>query len=485
MSAAARTPSPQCSAAAPQEATDERPFEIPDWLVDNTSPAPVLLDTSDVDPHRVEDLVNRFIAGKQDALFLAPDAYYRTGGRDAVDGVPDIVDRLDDLRNTTLQAAGDEATRFMLAPRLDAHLDDARYGIDRHVTAQHDALTRQIIGERQRLIQHAAELEHNNGDKLAGLAEAHASAAQELARMNGEPEAAAMDAARSAIWRTAIDQRLGNGNGPQAIDLFDQVKNQIAPDDHLSLDGPLQVARNDQAANQWIANQTGTDGPSLQDRAAADPALPPDTKLIVRAKLDARDSAEETAAPPPPRHSTTRSPSSPGFSRPHLTPTGPERWRRSLTATTMPAHWTRLSLRAGSRCRKPFSCRLRRPASTGNNARSTAFPMASSRCRHRHRSPQRRMHPRATHSPGRALRMRLLLPRFPASNEAAVASGQANTTQVADSRKEYCLERCSDQILMLPFSKRPGTFDQCMAHCEGRTYFHQIQPLIPFPGGGK
>jgi len=118
--------------------------------------------------------------------------------------------------------------------------------------------------------------------------------AQELARMNGEPEAAAMDAARSAIWRTAIDQRLGNGNGPQAIDLFDQVKNQIAPDDHLSLDGPLQVARNDQAANQWIANQTGTDGPSLQDRAAADPALPPDTKLIVRAKLDARDSAEET-----------------------------------------------------------------------------------------------------------------------------------------------------------------------------------------------
>jgi len=176
MSAAARTPSPQCSAAAPQEATDERPFEIPDWLVDNTSPAPVLLDTSDVDPHRVEDLVNRFIAGKQDALFLAPDAYYRTGGRDAVGGVPDIVDRLDDLRNTTLQAAGDEATRFMLAPRLDAHLDDARYGIDRHVTAQHDALTRQIIGERQRLIQNAAQLEHNNGDKLAGLAEAHATA---------------------------------------------------------------------------------------------------------------------------------------------------------------------------------------------------------------------------------------------------------------------------------------------------------------------
>ena len=43
------------------------PFEIPDWLIDRRRRRPP--DTSDVDPHRVEDLVNRFIAGKQDALF--------------------------------------------------------------------------------------------------------------------------------------------------------------------------------------------------------------------------------------------------------------------------------------------------------------------------------------------------------------------------------------------------------------------------------
>jgi hypothetical protein len=47
-------------------------------------------DTSAVDPHRVEDLVNRSIAGKQNALFDAPDAYYRTTGADAVDGAPGI-----------------------------------------------------------------------------------------------------------------------------------------------------------------------------------------------------------------------------------------------------------------------------------------------------------------------------------------------------------------------------------------------------------
>ena len=73
--------------------------------------------------------------------------------------------------------------------------------------------------------------------------------------------------------------------------MFDRVQHQLAPADHLSLDTPLQVARHDQTADQWIANQTGTDGPPLQERVAADPDLPLDTKRIIRAKVDARDSA--------------------------------------------------------------------------------------------------------------------------------------------------------------------------------------------------
>jgi hypothetical protein len=48
-------------------------FEIPEWLVAQSVPPPL----PPVDDHRVEDLVNGFIAGKQDALFDAPDAYYR------------------------------------------------------------------------------------------------------------------------------------------------------------------------------------------------------------------------------------------------------------------------------------------------------------------------------------------------------------------------------------------------------------------------
>lgn len=62
-----------------------------------------------------------------------PDAYYRTTGGDAVDGAPAILDRLTGLKQATLDAANDDATRSVLAPRLDAHLDDASDGIDRHV----------------------------------------------------------------------------------------------------------------------------------------------------------------------------------------------------------------------------------------------------------------------------------------------------------------------------------------------------------------
>jgi hypothetical protein len=77
-------------------------FEIPEWLMPAAPPPP---DTSTVDPHRIEGLVNRFIAAKQDALFIAPDAYYRQTGSDAVSGVSGVFDRLNALRDTTLDAA--------------------------------------------------------------------------------------------------------------------------------------------------------------------------------------------------------------------------------------------------------------------------------------------------------------------------------------------------------------------------------------------
>nr|WP_296379401.1 portal protein [Reyranella sp.] len=286
-------------------------FVIPHWMA--PAEPPPRPDVTDVDPYRVEELVNRFIAAKQDALFTGRDAYFRYKGSDAVQLLPHITNRLIDLKNEQLarplpyypQPSGQhdpeslirlltDGEHAALGERLDAHIADAMDGINRHIAVQREVSNRQTLAERHALIQRAAELEHTDDDKLAGLAEANASAALELARMNGEPEAQVAQSARSAVWRAAIRKRIANGNGPQALALFDRMQDQLTASDKLSLDTPTQVARQDQTAEQWIANQTATEGPPLQDRVTADPNLPLDTKHIIRAKVDARDSAEES-----------------------------------------------------------------------------------------------------------------------------------------------------------------------------------------------
>ncbi len=269
-------------------------FEIPEWLLPPPTPP------TPVDDHRVEALVNRFIAGKQEALFTAPDAYYRLQGADALDGRPAIDGRLQALRAATLDLARDDGERSALEPRLDLHIDDAADGIDRHVAEQQQVYQRQVVSRRQELIQRAAELEHDNDDKIMGLAEANATAAGEGARMDGAApnspeEAAAVLGGRSNILRTAINERIANGKGAQALALFDRIKDQLAPADRQSLDTPVQAARHDQLADQWITRESNTNGPPLQQRVETDSDLPSDAKFIVRAKIDARDSADEAA----------------------------------------------------------------------------------------------------------------------------------------------------------------------------------------------
>lgn len=266
-------------------------FQFPEWFPSAEPPPP----PPPVDDHRIEALVNRFIAGKQEALFTAPDAFYRLKGADAVEQAPAAVQRLKDLKGTTLERARGDSERAALGPRLDLHIDDANGGIDRHVAEQRRVHQRQILTERQALIRRAAELEHDNDDKIAGLAEANASTAVELARMTGEPESLSAQAARSTIWRTAIGHRIASGNGPQAITLFDRVKDQLTPADRLSLDTPLQTAQYKDAADRWLAREIGTDGPPLRERLDADLSLAPEVKHIVRAQADARESADESA----------------------------------------------------------------------------------------------------------------------------------------------------------------------------------------------
>jgi hypothetical protein len=454
-------------------------FEFPEWLVQAPPPT-----TPSVDDHRVEALVNRFIAGKQDALFTAPDAFYRREGADAVESRPAIADRLQALRAATLDLARDDGERAALAPRLDLHIDDAMDGIDRHVAEPRRVHQRQVISERQALIRRAAELEHDNDDKITGLAEANATAAGEQARLDGlapdSPEAtAAILGARSSIFRTAIGERIANGKGAQAVALFDRVEDQLAPADRLSLDTPVQAARTDELANQWIDRERNTDGPPLRQRLQTDPDLPTDVKPIVRAKVEARQSADESARAAKVQalddevqNAFSVLPSDPGAYRPgtfarladeYAAAGEPQKATdaRHLAlqepillafAQVLPGKQEQLIDELPDGEFRDMAIAIRR---------LQADALAAGTTHHKEVGPS--------------------VPTSSPLGPGPTQSSEGQTPQVADSLKERCLERCSDLILMVPFSKRPGTFDQCMAHCEGRGFFRQIQPYISFP----
>jgi hypothetical protein len=85
------------------------PFEIPEWLVAQSVPPP----PPPVDDHRVEGLVNGFIAGKQDALFDAPDAFYRQQGRVAT------VKGLDDQLAAATKAIATQPSQYRIGTLND------------------------------------------------------------------------------------------------------------------------------------------------------------------------------------------------------------------------------------------------------------------------------------------------------------------------------------------------------------------------------
>jgi len=201
-------------------------FVFPEWMMSTgepTRPAPA-------DSHRVAHMVNRFIAAKQDALYEAPDAFYRRKGADALANELAVVTRLTDLRDAALRQASDE-DRLALAAQLEAQLADATDGIGRHVKKERDQFAQDVTAERHRLIERAAALDPNDDEKLAGLAAANASVAQARAILSGEPAAPAIAAARSAVWKSAIDQRMATGQKESAQSLFERVKGDLGPAD--------------------------------------------------------------------------------------------------------------------------------------------------------------------------------------------------------------------------------------------------------------
>jgi len=263
-------------------------FSLPDWWADAPQPPPP------VDADRIEGLANRLIAASQDALHNAPDALFGKSGADAVEAAPVVAAQLSDLRDATLDLALDEHERQALTDRLERYHSVSLDDIDRHVAEQRNVLARHTIADRQALNLRAAGLEHNE-DVLPGLAGAHAQAAQALARLDGMPEEPAMQTARSAVWRSAIDQRLADGEGARALSLFERAKEHLSPADQRALEVPIRTARTEAAADAWIAREQPKPGEPLTARLQADTDLSLAEKTTALAKIEARDSAQESA----------------------------------------------------------------------------------------------------------------------------------------------------------------------------------------------
>src|SRR5204862_628345 len=87
-------------------------------------------------------------------------------------------------------------------------------------------------------------------------------------------------------------ERIATAKPAQALALFDKVKDRLTPADRGALEVPIRVAADETATDAWLAREAGKDGAPLGERAGLDDTLSAQQRLVVAAKIAARDSAE-------------------------------------------------------------------------------------------------------------------------------------------------------------------------------------------------
>ena len=253
-------------------------FEIPDWAMAQPADAPpppppdpaMLREQQIADNTRAEQALNGFIAGKQAALFEAPDAFYRTQGEDAIHAAPVILDTLSRLRDDSLDGLGNDAQRDRLGTALDAHLQLARDDIARHVAEQSLTWQRQVAQDRIALLTKEAALHHNDDELVDAIGHAAANAARAHARMGDMPlgidsENAAASTARSGVFNAAIQARFDRGNSGDAATMFDRLKDRLDPA-HAE---QLQARMVNESDPNIVLAQAGSGQPSMDQSAPA------------------------------------------------------------------------------------------------------------------------------------------------------------------------------------------------------------------------
>ena len=255
-------------------------FEIPDWAMPQTADAPPPPDPAALrrqqiaDNTRAEQALNGFIAGKQAALFEAPDAFYRAQGEDAIHAAPMATQKLDELRRNLLNRLGNDTQRERLADALDAQMHLAREGMARHVAEQSLEWQRGVAQDRIALLAKEASLHHNDDGLVDSLGHAAATAARAHARVGdgppgGDAEDTAAATARSGVLGAAIQARLDRGDTEGANALFIQMQDQLDPEHAAPLQGQI-----DAGTTEVVPDQEFQTAQSILPFLAKPPVVP-------------------------------------------------------------------------------------------------------------------------------------------------------------------------------------------------------------------
>jgi hypothetical protein len=220
-------------------------FLWPDWKpLPQDSPLPPPSPDPEqaiADNTRAEEALNQFIAARQNVLFEAPDAFYRTQGSDAIHAAPAVTQSLDQVRSKLLDGLANDSQRNKLASVLDAQMRLTRDGMARHVAEQSLAWQRKTAQDRIGLLTKEAAYHHNDNELVDALGHAASNAARAHARVGNTPldpaaEDAAAATARSGVLTSAIQARLDHGDVQGANALLTRVNDQLDP----AHAGPLQ-----------------------------------------------------------------------------------------------------------------------------------------------------------------------------------------------------------------------------------------------------
>ena len=277
-------------------------FTYPDYLPEGFDPSSNSTQTGGFEPSPppdttrdddgVDRALNGFIADKQAILYDGDAAFHGKTGYDALEAAPAVDERLLDLRQEALDNAPNDYQRTVLGERLDAQLDEARDGIGRRLEQADTEAQLQTIDDRYGMLRAEAAYDHNDPDKIEGLATAAAQAAEHEARLSDhdDPESLATER-RNGVYRSAIEANLAKGQPREALALYDRSKGSLGP----VLTTEMKDLATDVEAEDWVRRQEGAPTQETADAALADPDLSPAARLRAYQKVQAEIVGTENA----------------------------------------------------------------------------------------------------------------------------------------------------------------------------------------------